>query len=678
MVSARRRPTERRIAQAVRAIHGLRAAGDRLVLRARQLLVLCVLAALAVVGAPSAVLAHSALIETTPGAGYAVTTPPEAVTVTFNEPVTPVGDALRLQLTDGPEIPLEVSTARGGRSLSGVPEQALDAGSYEVTYRVVALDGDLIEGSFPFGVSTPVSADSSAGGLSQADPDQVQAESAIPRALLFLGLSLAIGGLAGGVIARREAGKVPAPAPLTRTGALLGLIGAAALLIQVVSLDLTALPATLQSSEPARLLAAEAVLFAVALLAARTPRRGVVAALALALVVLLEGVRAHPGEAVGSPGVALTVAHLAAAAVWVGGLVHVVRLAFAWRGRSLATWVVVGAYARLALALFLLVLVTGTLSALLLLPALDDWTGSTYGQVLLLKLALFAAAAIAAVMARARHRRGAEQERSVVDRKAGTPWVLSGAARLEAALLVGIVVVTAGLTSATPPRLVSQTSLLAAPTGAVVRVAERINQVTVSLVASDGRLEAHAYAPQTQQPVQYDLDITIGTPRGDAERLELDPCGVGCWSTPVTWAPGLNVVDLEVSATGWTGGRSDVAVAWPPRPANDLLRRVQTVMGAQSQLVATESVTSGFGAAPTTVSTRTGKQFLEDEPWDEGGVTDPVVHTDEAGLRTLLFAMPVLGYHFAFTLDEKDRVSAARIVTRNHLLQRQYEYPTRD
>lgn len=67
-------------------------------------------------------LAHPALIETVPGAGYAVTTPPEAVSVSFNEPVTPVGDALTLQRADGTPLPLDVSLSPDGTSLRGVPQ----------------------------------------------------------------------------------------------------------------------------------------------------------------------------------------------------------------------------------------------------------------------------------------------------------------------------------------------------------------------------------------------------------------------------------------------------------------------------------------------------------------------------------------------------------------------------
>jgi copper transport protein len=622
---------------------------------------------------PTAAVAHPALVETTPGAGYAVTSPPEAIVVTFNEPVTPVGEALALRVTDGESVPLAVEVQQGGSSLRGVPDKELAAGSYEASYRVVALDGDLIEGTFAFGVATPVAAASSAGAGAQDDPDEVRPGTALPRSLVFLGLALALGGIAGAVIARREVGDLAATRPWTRTGAILGLSGAVIMLLQVASFQPSGVPPLLQTSAPARLLAGEAGLFLIALIAARAPRRGAVASVALAGVVLLEGIRAHPGEAVGSFGVLLTVVHLAAAAVWVGGLVHVVRLAVAWRGRSLATWLVVGAYARVAAALLLVVVVTGTLSALLLLPTLNDWSGTTYGQVLLLKLGLFAAAVAAALTARIRHRRGVDNGREVVNSK-NRPWVLSKVARFEAALLALVVVVTAGLTSATPPRLVSQTALLPAPTGAVLRVAERVNQVTVALVASDGRLEAQAYAPAAQERVDYDLELEVETADNGVISPDLQSCGDACWSAEVDWATGVNVVRADVAATGWDGGSTRIEVRWPPQPANDLLRTVQTVMGAQAEIAATESVTSGFGTATTHTSTRTGQEFLEDEPWSDGGVTDPVLY-DIDGARRLAFAMPVLGYHFTMTLDEQSRIVAARVVTGKHLIRRNYSYP---
>jgi copper transport protein len=635
--------------------------------------VVVVLAGLGLLSASAPALAHPALIETVPGAGYAVTSPPEAVSVTFNEPVTPVGDALTLQLADGTPVPLDVALSPDGTSLRGTPSTPLETGSYEVGYDVVALDGDLIEGTFPFGVATPVEAGSSAGGLSQDDPDQVQPGTAALRALLFLGLSLALGGLAGALLVRRSTGRTSPVQPLAAVGAAFGLAGALLLLAQIVSFDITRLPDAVRTSAPAQLLAAEVVLLAVAAATPRRPARGAVAGAALVGVVLLEGFRAHPGEALGSVGVTLTVVHLAAAAVWLGALVHLIRVAVAWRGTSLATWVAIGAYARLAIGLFALVALTGTLSALLLLPSLQGWTGTTYGQVLLVKLVLFGGVIVAAATARARHRRAVDDGSHILDRRQ-RPWMLSSAAKVEASLLAVLVVVTAGLTSATPPRLVSQTALLPAPTGAVVRVAERAEQVSVALVASAGRLEARAHAPGPEESNEYALELAHRRPDGSRERLDLSRCGNGCWTAEVDWGDGLNAVTGQVEATGWTGGEVMLPVPWPPQPAADLLRTVQSVMGAQRAIRTTEVVTSGFGNAPTTTSVRTGQEFLEDEPWADGGVTDPVVHDTPAGERVLVFALPVLGYHFSFELDDQNRVTSSRVVTRKHLLLRDYSY----
>jgi hypothetical protein len=97
-------------------------------------------------------------------------------------------------------------------------------------------------------------------------------------------------------------------------------------------------------------------------------------------------------------------------------------------------------------------------------------------------------------------------------------------------------------------------------------------------------------------------------------------------------------------------------------------------MGARSAIDTVETVTSGFGAAPTTSSRRTGQEFLETQPWSEAGGTDPVVISD-GDQRTLLFALPALGYHFAMRLDEQDRIVAERIVTPNHLITRRYAFP---
>lgn len=58
-----------------------------------------------------------------------------------------------------------------------------------------------------------------------------------------------------------------------------------------------------------------------------------------------------------------------------------------------------------------------------------------------------------------------------------------------------------------------------------------------------------------------------------------------------------------------------------------------------------------------------------------GGATDAVI-VAAAGSRTLLSALPALGYHFAMQLDAADRVMSERIVTLDHVLIRRYSYPS--
>ena len=66
-------------------------------------------------------------------------------------------------------VPVSVSVQDDGTTLSAVPQAPLPAGGYTAQYTVVALDGDVVTGTFPFGVATPVTADRSAAV--QDDPD---------------------------------------------------------------------------------------------------------------------------------------------------------------------------------------------------------------------------------------------------------------------------------------------------------------------------------------------------------------------------------------------------------------------------------------------------------------------------------------------------------------------------
>jgi copper transport protein len=336
--------------------------------------------------------------------------------------------------------------------------------------------------------------------------------------------------------------------------------------------------------------------------------------------------------------------------------------------------VAVETYARNALVLFVIVSATGTVSAVLLLPDLDDWTGTTYGRLLLVKLAVFLLVIVLAVAARARLRRTrpARSHPEVVTSAPRRP--IGKVAAAETAALAAVVLAAAAVTTVTPSRLVPVSALLAAPVGPTVRVAERVRQVSVSVVASQGRVEISADSPDDGTQARIRLDGEVVGPSSDARALDLDSCGPTCWTGPLDWRPGTNVLALEVVADDDEAGSVAIPVPWPAVPAPGLLSRVQDAMGARTTIDTVETVTSGFGTVLPNRSRRTGQEFLAAQPWAEGGAADATVAEQDGG-RTLLFALPALGYHFALRLDVQARIVSARIVTPNHLLTREYRYP---
>ncbi len=104
----------------------------------------------------------------------------------------------------------------------------------------------------------------------------------------------------------------------------------------------------------------------------------------LLAVVAAEGLRAHPESVVPVGGALLTWAHLLSAALWAGMLLYVVRAGIAWREHPEAVRALVRLYSRAAVWLFALVVVTGVVSALVLVPLRSLFT-TDYGRVLIVK-----------------------------------------------------------------------------------------------------------------------------------------------------------------------------------------------------------------------------------------------------------------------------------------------------
>ncbi|MDQ1684050.1 MAG: copper transport protein [Frankiaceae bacterium] len=151
--------------------------------------------ALLLVGAPAA-SAHAVLISMTPAAGSVVATAPAQVTLRFQEPVdlTPAGvrvydDRLR-RVDDG-----RAGHLTGHRDTVGVRVQPnLGSGTYTVTFRVVSGDSHPVAGAFTFSVGAPSTVRGSVGDVTGGSRT-VGLGLGAARFVEYAGLAVGLGGL---------------------------------------------------------------------------------------------------------------------------------------------------------------------------------------------------------------------------------------------------------------------------------------------------------------------------------------------------------------------------------------------------------------------------------------------------------------------------------------------------
>lgn len=344
--------------------------------------------------------AHAALRATDPADGSVVPAAPRSVTLTFTESVGLLDDSFRVLDPTGHRVPTGDAEHAGGHADTArisLPA-GLATGTFTVAWRVVSADSHPVSGAFTFSVGAP-SATAAPVPTGPTEDPLTAFLYGTARYAAYLAAALLIGTAAFVAVCRPT--RVRPLRGLLRAGGW-GLAGATVLLLVLrapyesgdapgAALDLDALGRTLTGRPGWALLARLALLAASALLLTHAARRGRPSRTHLALgTVLAVGLALtwaaaeHASAGIQVP-LAMTssVVHLLAMAAWLGGLTALLVLL----RRDTPPLATVTRFSRLAMLSVTALAVTGLYQAWRGLGTLTALTDTSYGRLLLAKLA---------------------------------------------------------------------------------------------------------------------------------------------------------------------------------------------------------------------------------------------------------------------------------------------------
>jgi copper transport protein len=508
---------------------------------------------------PAGAAAHARLVGSKPADGAVLATPPADVRLLFDDEIRPAGGDLAVDAAGRSVLGGHSHRLGGnGRALVIPLRPRLPRGAYTVRWRVISDDGHLISGVLAFAVGAgaprPVPTLSAGGSGPSA--------SSVLLRLLFLAGVLVAGGAA-------------------LTGRALGagrrletlVVGAALVLVAAGGFGLLALEPAADATRFGRVTEAAAIAASVgaagALGALALPALGVVASVVGVLVLAAPTLAGHALD----PHrvrwlVALAdLAHVVAAAVWIGGLLL---LTLVRSPRALRR------FPPIALGAIVLLGIGAIPRAIVAFPSLDSVVDTGYGRAVLVKTGLLVLVLAAAWANRRRlARRGFA---------------------LELVLLAGIVGAAAVLTDLRPPArgavAVAAPAPPHAPPADAVVLAGEDDDVAIALAASPRgrRIAAQVTALGPEGKGVDGLDVTVagaGTAR----------CGPGCYAATIPLPPPPRHVPVKV------GGRTlafTLPARWPAPPASGLVARVDGVFRDLRTLVIHERLASSSRNAITT------------------------------------------------------------------------------
>jgi copper transport protein len=388
-------------------------------------------------------LAHAVLLESRPGDGQRLESPPAELTLRFDEPVEV--RSLGLVGSDGTRRRLD--PGGGGTTLSA-PLPPLPQGTYVATWRLVSADGHPIAGSLVFGVGA--AADPGAAPTATGTPLALLAAHGLARAASYAGSLAGAGALLALALL---GGNAAFPARHARRLALLGAMLGAGATVAATALGHAVLAegvpdpgalardtaAALGGAAPALRLLGLGAVAAGALLRPVARVAGPAGALAVAASYAVTGHTAPLGL---PPVTVALLLHLLGVAFWLGSLPPLLRATRDVPADALRP--LMSEFSAVAVVLVPLLALSGLGLAWVLVGDLPGLTGTGYGALLAGKALLVSAMLGLAALNRRRLT-------PALGRDADAPRRLRRSIAAEIAVAAAVLVVTATLTSVPPP-----------------------------------------------------------------------------------------------------------------------------------------------------------------------------------------------------------------------------------
>jgi copper transport protein len=476
--------------------------------------------------------AHAALVASDPANGTIVPDAPNKITLTFSESVQLIPGKIQVLAPDGSRA--DAGEPQADAASVVVPLRTGGGrGTYLVSYRVVSADSHPVAGSLTFSVGAASTPPTASEGAESVDP-VVRALIPVGKYLGYAGLVLLVGPVLVLALLWPHRLSRRGPARLVWTGA--GLVLGSTVLALWLQAPYTTGSGLFEVSG-ADLREVLGSTFGAVMLV----RLGVVAAATFLLRPLLRGdggesktdlallgvlgvaalatwpLTGHPAASpIAGVSVVVDAIHLAAMAVWLGGLVMLAGFLLR-RADERELGAILPIWSRWAATAVAALLLAGSVQALIEVASFTGLLDSTYGRLILVKVGLAAVVIGCAAYSRSLVRR------RVAESAAG-PALLRRVVLAELAVTAAVLGVTAALVQIPPPR----TAVAAESASTSTTISQTVANDTVSLqvdvfpaTVGNNSLHLYAYTLDNKPLPVVEWTATAALPAKNIEPIEV-------------------------------------------------------------------------------------------------------------------------------------------------------------